>query len=316
MSAYVEFDLRKFEDNLKGLKAKIPNVKFIFPVKCCNNEKVLELVSKYEYGFDISNINEYNIIKKYLNGHFLSCSSPMSYELESINYKNIKIVANNLSSYLKGKGLRINLNGNEKFDKSRFGEDYTLLSSSIKEELTYIHLHNSDHKDSKKCNDILDEVKKIISSFPNLKCIDIGGHLEDLSFKSGIEYLQEMRSIIPTHIDIIVEAGDFLFKDCGKLFCEVIDVRDNKMSQTVTLNFSKMANQRWAYPIYYEEEQKELVDTVFYGCSCCETDIYLETKARRLKKGDKLMFQNISPYSYQWDTEFNGINKIRYDFKN
>lgn len=272
MSAYVEFDLKKFEDNLKELKTKIPNVKFIFPVKCCNNEKVLELVSKYEYGFDISNINEYNIIKKYLNG-------------------------------------------NEKFDKSRFGEDYTLLGNSIKEELTYIHLHNSDHKDSEKCNDILDEVKKIISSFPNLKCIDIGGHLEDLSFKNGIEYLQEMRSIIPTHIDIIVEAGDFLFKDCGKLFCEVIDVRDNKMSQTVTLNFSKMANQRWAYPIYHEETKNELVDTVFYGCSCCETDIYLETKARRLKKGDKLMFQNISPYSYQWDTEFNGINKIRYDFK-
>lgn len=189
MSAYVEFDLKKFEDNLKELKTKIPNVKFIFPVKCCNNEKVLELVSKYEYGFDISNINEYNIIKKYLNGHFLSCSSPMSYELESINYKNIKIVANNLSSYLKGKGLRINLNGNEKFDKSRFGEDYTLLSSSIKEELAYIHLHNSDHKDNEKCNDILDEVKKIISSFPNLKFIDIGGHLEDLSFKNGIDYL-------------------------------------------------------------------------------------------------------------------------------
>ena len=75
MSAYVEFDLRKFEDNLKELKTKIPNVKLIFPVKCCNNEKVLELVSKYEYGFDISNINEYNIIKKYLNGHFWSCSN-------------------------------------------------------------------------------------------------------------------------------------------------------------------------------------------------------------------------------------------------
>lgn len=122
MSAYVEFDLKKFEDNLKELKTKIPNVKFIFPVKCCNNEKVLELVSKYEYGFDISNINEYNIIKKYLNG-------------------------------------------NEKFDKSRFDEDYTLLSSSIKEELAYIHLHNSDHKDSEKCNDILDEVKKLYLLF-------------------------------------------------------------------------------------------------------------------------------------------------------
>lgn len=316
MSAYVEFDLRKFEQNLKELTTKVPDIKFIFPVKCCNNEKILELVSKYEYGFDISNMNEYNIIKKYLDGHFLSCSGPMSYELESINYKNIKIVANNFSSYVKGKGLRINLNGNEKFDKSRFGEDYTLLSNFIKEELTYIHLHNSDHKDSKKCNDILDEIKIIISSFPNLRCIDIGGHLEDLNFKIGIEYLKKIRSIIPIDIDILVEAGDFLFKNCGKLFCEVIDVRDNKINQIVTLNFSKMANQRWAYSIYYEEAKDEFVDTIFYGCSCCETDIYLETKARRLKKGDKLIFQNISPYSYQWNTEFNGINKIRYDFKN
>lgn len=32
------------------------------------------------------------------------------------------------------------------FNKKRFGEDHTLLSNSIKEELPYIHLYNSDHK--------------------------------------------------------------------------------------------------------------------------------------------------------------------------
>lgn len=315
MKAYVEFDLRIFEQNLRELITKIPDIKFIFPVKCCNNEKVLEIVSKYEYGFDISNLNEFNLIKKYLNGHFISCSSPMSYELENINYENIKIVANNLNSYTRGKGLRINLNSNSNFEVSRFGEDYTKLDKNIKFELTYIHLHNSDHKDEVKCNNILKEIEHIVALFPNLKCIDIGGHLEDLSFKEGIEYLKKIRNIIPTNVDIIAEAGDFLFKDCGKLFCEVIDVRNDQISQTVTLNFSKMANQRWAYPKYNEESESELINTIFYGCSCCETDIYLETKAKKLEKGDKLIFQNISPYSYQWDTEFNGIEKLEYIFK-
>lgn len=166
------------------------------------------------------------------------------------------------------------------------------------------------------CDDILDYINSSNCDYNKLlseKLIKLMEKTED-NFSKWIRLRQPGDETTIT-IKKIVEAGDFLFKDCGKLFCEVIDVRDNKMSQTVTLNFSKMANQRWAYPIYHEETKNELVDTVFYGCSCCETDIYLETKARRLKKGDKLMFQNISPYSYQWDTEFNGINKIRYDFK-
>lgn len=156
--------------------------------------------------------------------------------------------------------------------------------------------------------------KKYINIFPNLKNINIGGHLEDLSFQDGIDYLNTIRKIVPNNIDLYVELGDFLFKNVGTLYCKVIDIRKDDNLQFVTLNFSKMANQRWAYPIY-NTNSKDLIKTMFFGCSCCETDIYLETYAEEFTIGDEVVFKNISPYSYQWDTSFNGIEKMKYIFK-
>lgn len=72
-----------------------------------------------------------------------------------------------------------------------------------------------------------------------MKKINIGGHLEDLSFKEGIEYLNNVRNIVPENIIMIAELGDFLFKNVGTLYCNVVDVRYDSKVQVVTLNFSK-----------------------------------------------------------------------------
>jgi diaminopimelate decarboxylase len=312
MNPRVEFNLNKLEENIFELNKKTNNIDFLFPVKCCNHEDVLNIIVENNFGFDISNRNEYELIKKYLKNQFLSVSGPLSYELKDCDYKNIHIVSNNLGTYEEGMGIRINFNSNKKFEFSRFGIDYKEISSEIKSKVKYIHFHNSDHKDLKKCDDICEELKNVIEEFPKLEILNIGGHLEDLSFNEGIDYLNKIRDIIPENIKLKVEVGDFLFKDVGKLFCKVVDVRLDDTRQIVTLNFSKMANQRWAYPVYINSSSSINIPTLFYGCSCCETDIYLETVAGKLKIGDELEFSNISPYSYQWNTSFNGIRLMNY----
>lgn len=313
MNPKVIFDLSILEKNIMTLKENCKRINFLFPVKCCKNEKVFNIIKKYNFGYDISNLNEYKTIKKYLTKEFVSVSGPKSYELDNVKYKNIHIIANNMSNYSLGKGIRVNLNNNKKFDTSRFGVDYTLLSEEFKSNITYVHFHNSDHKTKELCDEIIKEVGKIVKSFKNLTMIDIGGHLEDLSFEDGIKYLKRIEKIIPDNITIYAELGDFLFKNSGKLYGRVIDVRRDESIQYVTLNFSKMANQRWAYPVY-TDKSKNKIKTIFLGCSCCETDSYLETYSKELSVGDEVVFTNISPYSYEWNTSFNGVSELEYIF--
>lgn len=316
MRPKVEFDLLEFKNNIIKIKTQTRDINFLFPVKCCNYPVVLDIVNDNGFGFDISNKNEFKIIEKYLKKQFVSVSGPLSYELNDNNYDNLHIVSNNLSTFREGNGIRVNFNSDGAFDYSRFGMDYNLLDKKIKNNIEYIHFHNSDHRDLKKCESIYDEIKAIIKEFPNLKKINIGGHLEDLSFEEGIEYLNNVRNIVPENIIMFAELGDFLFKNVGTLYCNVVDVRYDNKVQIVTLNFSKMANQRWAYPKYISNNSEiSNIKTIFYGCSCCETDTYLETYSNLLQVGDTIIFKNISPYSYQWNTSFNGVDKMEYVFK-
>lgn len=314
MNPRVEFDLHKLKENISKLKNSIDDINFLFPVKCCNNTKVLKIIANSGFGFDISNKNEYELIKNYVEDRFISVSSSMSFELDGLN-DIVHVVSNNFGSLKKDNGLRINFNSNNKFEFSRFGVDYKKVDCQKLINIQYVHFHNSDHKDLQKCQEIYLEIKEILKRFPNLKVLNIGGHLEDLSFQEGIQYLKNIRDIVPKGIKIYAELGDFLFKNAGKLFCKVIDVRYDEQVQIVTLNFSKMANQRWAYPCYEEEKKDGVIETIFYGCSCCESDVYLKCYARKFKVGEELLFENISPYSYQWNTSFNGINKMKYIFK-
>lgn len=314
--AFVEFDLEKLEENVDEIKRKCKNVIFIFPVKCCTNDKVLELMNKKIWGFDVSNASEYNLIKNLnLESKFISVTGPLSYTL--IDKDNIHVTVNNLEFYKDGLGIRINFNNNSNFEESHFGVNPLDISDAIKSNVEYIHFHNSDKRTIKKCEYIIEEIKNLLSVFPNIKYLNIGGHLEDLKKEEGIKYINNVRKIVPSKIKLIVEVGDFLFKNCGTLYTEVVDSKIVNGKQIVILNFSKMANQRWVYPILKKEQLKNKIeyDTTFYGCSCCEVDTFLETRCKRYYIGEKLIFSNISPYSYEWNNSFNGVNKIDFFFK-
>lgn len=306
-------DLKKFEENIKKIKSTCKGVSFIFPVKCCTNRRVLKIVCKNMDGFDISNNNEYQLIKKYQKNKLICSSGPLSYELK--DKKNVNVAFNNINDWDKKHGIRINFNDNTNFQESHFGTPISLCNKEIKDSIKYLHFHNSDYKDKLKCEQIYEQIKSIVKQFSNLEILNIGGHLEDLTWEEGIGYLKKIREILPNNINVVTEIGDFLFKDCGVLYCQVIDSKIIDRKQIIILNFSQMANQRWVHP-KLNKIYEGTFTTTFYGNSCCEVDTYLANiKCKEMKKGEELVFNNISTYGYQWNNNFNGVPKIKYIFK-
>ena len=120
MEPKVEFDLLKLKNNITNLKKQTKGINFLFPVKCCNHHIVLDIIYNSGFGFDISNKNEFKIIKKYLKKQFVSVSGPLSYELNDNNYDNLHIVSNNLSTFREGNGIRVNFNSDGACDRVHF----------------------------------------------------------------------------------------------------------------------------------------------------------------------------------------------------
>lgn len=316
MNAQVEFKIGQFRKNVSLLMHTCSGVTFLFPVKCCTEPSVLKAAAQSGLGFDVSNLQEYETVQQYCDGRIFSVSGPLSYELSKADYRYIFIASNSLSKWQKGFGLRINFNDDMRFEKSHFGVPLSLIPQELFKDLEYIHFHSSDTRTAEKCGFIKENIALLLRQFIGLKCLNIGGHLGDLSFEDGVTYINTVRSLVPENINLIVEAGDFLFKNCGILTCQALDVYFYGIYQNVILNFSKVAHQRWVHPTITSCNRPYdlLFPTCFWGGSCCEGDIFLETKYRKTKHGEVMQFHNISPYSGQWNCTFNGMDKINFYF--
>lgn len=126
----VTYDLKKLRDNICML-SKIEGINFLFPVKCCTFPIVLQIISESDFGFDISNYNEYDTILPYLSTEkIITASGPLSYQLSDVHEHNIIVFHNNLNHSCIDNihSLRVNFNDSSEFEKSHFGVAYSLLS--------------------------------------------------------------------------------------------------------------------------------------------------------------------------------------------
>ena len=99
-------------------------------------------------------------------------------------------------------------------------------------------------------------------------------------------------------------------KNFGSLMSEVLNNSEVYGLYNVDFTNIEILNE-----VIINDVESEKIKTIFYGCSCCETDTYLETYSKPLMVGDEVSFENISPYSYQWNTSFNGVDKMKFVFK-
>ena len=313
--AHIEFIVDKIVDNYLEMKRFCPGTKFIFPVKCCQNDRFLSKINQYVDGYDISNEREYKCITPYLENRIICATGPLSMQL--LNYPNVLVAANTIDSWVTGSGIRVNFNNSDMFSKTHFGVELCRMPANILENSGYVHFHISDNRDENIKEEIISNIESIMKLFPKLEVLNVGGHLTNMSKNEAIDYLNRIRRVLQDDIELIVEAGDFFVENSGYLYCDVIESFFDQNTQIVYLNVSKEAQLRWSYPKLtrdYRKETDTLYNTVFYGASCHENDLIAKSTCKQLKKGDCTVFENITTYSSEWNKTFNGLEEIKIFF--
>lgn len=322
MESKIIVDLSIVESNIKRIVNNCENISFIYPVKCINNEKIIQLMNKYNFGFDLSNMNEYRLVSKYINNNtILSFSSPKSeYIFSDDVFQNSIIFLDNLNSQSAkilitrdNYGIRINFNNDIDFEQSRFGiplEEICKYSDNIK----HVHFHIHDKNKHLLLDKILKKINFIISVCPNLKTINIGGHYEYYQQDVALGIFKNIRQAIPDKIQLIVEAAGLWFERSIFLETKVLSIKNLNGTSFIVLDVCSSGNLFWSKPRIDKNHRGECY-TIFCGASCDEHDIICnEYTDNKFNIGDIVSFYNISPYSYAWNREFNGLKKIKYKF--
>lgn len=281
------FDLDKLKENILYYK-DLPEVKFLFPVKAFPHSRVLDVFAKNNFGFDVSNNNEYALVKKYKKSSIMY-SDPT----EKLKYKN---------------SIRINIY--DKNIKSRFGSEIDNNNYEI------VHIHVSELKNTKVLNSVLKAIKKI--NLEETKYINIGGGYDNLSYQELRRFILSIKKEIPNRTQIILEPGSMWFSGCGYLVTKVEAINNLRGNKYLVLDSSKELHAKWSLPeIYsiYPEVIGAKTNFVFCGSTCYEKDVFcVYTSSIEIRKNTVIIFKNIEPYSYSWNSEFNGVKKAKVVF--
>ena len=279
------FDKNTLISNIRNLInfEKDFNSQFILAVKSNQIKEYINYFFKYNVGYDVSNLREFNFIKKFLNkDSIISVTGPflLSFNKRIIQQnKNLNIIFNADSQLQLRKikefihwnkanniviGIRVNINSftrkiviNPRI--SRFGIiDIKNLTPEfiINNNISCIHLHFVGEKNMETFVYIFNKLKDIIN---NKKCkkiikyINFGGfenYFQDGNFEQLRTILIKSREFIPFNIKIIFEPGQFWFKNAISIVSTIIDIKYNilKDSPIIILNISSECHLKWSNP--------------------------------------------------------------------
>ena len=319
MDSKIVFKQSIIENNIDLFLEKtkhLTKLELLFPVKACSNNLILNMFKSKGFGFDISNQAELDKVKMY-NG-FLSMVGPKCKNIILDNLNHYIIFYDNILDYINSKedsthkGLRINFNKSKCFDFSHFGIPFNKIELNILQEIKNIHFHISGNK---LIPSLTKQIFKIIKLCKNLQVLDIGGGYEDLEVDEMVEFLSCIHNRLKDNQILIVECGDMWFKNAGKLYTYVLSVKDiAKNTKIIYLPISKEGNLKWSSPVFIDKNSNKNQNKIkyyFYGATCYEKDLIAFGRSDYvLQENDLLEFEKISPYSAEWNTSFNGIDKI------
>lgn len=270
------YSLESIENNIKYYQdLSIKNLEYVFPVKSFPNNTIMDLFHKYNFYYDASHEKEDYLVKKYKT----------------------KVFYSDPTRHLKNKdSLRLNIAG----INSHFGDEYDNKSHEI------YHIHLSHQKTKKLKELVLKEILKL--DFSKTKYLNIGGGYDHLSYLELKEYIESIRNIVPEQVTILLEAGSLWFKDSGYLITKVEHISNIRGLKFAYVNACRTLHSKWSIPIYMNTN-KGNEEYIICGSSCDEKDLFAHAYASSLKEGDKVYFSKIEPYSYSFNTTFNGIEK-------
>lgn len=253
----------------------IENLNYVFPVKTFPNKDILKLFNSKGFYFDVSNENEYKLVKEFNNNVFFSDPTNK--------------LKNNSS-------FRINIPDTN----SHFGSDYDGKSYDV------FHIHLSNEKNENLQKKLLNFLKKL--DYSNTTYLDIGGGYDRLTYLELYRLLIEIRNIVPHKVKILLECGSLWFKNSGYLVCQVEYINTVRNKRFVFVNASRELHAKWSIPKCININQGA-DDYIICGSTCYENDLFEHVYKCKMNVGDRVIFENIEPYSYSFNMTFNGVKK-------
>jgi diaminopimelate decarboxylase len=328
------------------------NVAFFYACKALTNISVLKYIRSLGANIDCSSINE---VKLAIHAGFspdkiLYTSNGIAFdEIAEAKELGVNINIDSLSNlekfgqayghdYPVGIRLRPNImaGGNLKIstghDKSKFGipveqlAEILAVMSKYNIHINDLHIHTgSELKDVEIFIKGIEVLFDIISYFPELKSIDLGGGFK-VPYKEGDSetdmplLAEKVKEAFDNHpvaknLQIWFEPGKFLVSECGYFVTQV-----NVLKQTGAAVFASVNSgfNHLIRPMFYDSYHRienisnpggEMKKYSVVG-NICETDTFAwDRELHEVREGDYLVFYNAGAYGFEMSSNFNSRYK-------
>ena len=346
------FDIKAIEVRMKQIAhlAYLHNIRILLAVKSFPHPEILSLAAEILGGFDVSNYNEYKLVRNVLkDDHIVSITGPNPrYDLfadedipcflivNSHNEQQVEAchpISKNgvLSIRLAHDGL-ITEKTEGSSPPSRFGFSLSVLELSLQkglfdpEKLDALHIHCGWGKNSTELYlEMLDRVLCFAEQNGlHLKYINLGGGLLPLSFDQIEKLFASIDILVGNSIEVLFEPGQSLDDGCGYIATKVVSIGRKKILKNglihhdIVLDISNLCHLDWSsYRVNFFGKAMSDVELTLYGSTCYEGDkiscdiLPLMCDGKlSIKEGDRVIISNVSGYSYAMQREFNGIDKL------
>ncbi len=331
---------------------KSDKVRFFYACKALTNINILKVLKGAGCNIDCSSINEVKLAlyAGFAPSDILYTSNGIGFdEIEEAQSLGVIINIDSLSnlekfgrkfgsSYPVGVRLRPNImaGGNLKIstghDKSKFGipveqlDQLLLIVEQNNIQITNLHIHTgSDIKDADVFVKGIEVLFDIVSHFPALKSIDLGGGFK-VAYKEDdpsidIDELAEKvlktfaSNELTSDLEIWFEPGKFLVSECGYFITQVNVLKETEATTFVGINsgFNHLIR-----PMFYDAYHRiqnlsnptgEIKEYTITG-NICETDTFAWSRALpEIREGDLLVFYNAGAYGFEMSSNYNARYK-------
>ncbi len=203
---------------------------------------------------------------------------------------------------------------------SRLGEVAENFKGKLPEGVEGLHFHVLCESTSYDLERVLENFETKFAQFlPNLKWVNFGGgHLmtrADYDVPHLISILKNFRARHP-HLQVILEPGSAIAWDTGVLVSTVLDIVENRGIRTAILDCSFTAHMPDTLEMPYRPRVRDAHENAsegkhqyrLGGVSCLSGDFMEEYGFdRKLKVGDRLIFEDMIHYTMVKTTTFNGV---------
>ncbi len=345
------FDLDTIEARMAAVEkvASAHAAEALIAVKSCPAPEYLRAGQKCLSGFDVSNLEEYQLLPGDLSGKLVSVTGPaISGTADAFRAKgnaavltldSLAQIQQHFSSgstvpyvlRIQGSDLLSDRNPPDPayFPATRFGftrqETLHLMQhASIRQRPPCgFHVHHGSERNQKSTyREIIHELSKLSRALgAPPRYINLGGGWHAMAENDMDDILREARAKFPQPTNILIEPGRLYGEDSGFATGVIVNQSEGRDGIRLTLNLSGRCHLHWSTARLLhtvKPKPRKLCRALFFGASCYEADTigsYLLPfhndfyGESGLSVGKHVVFSGISTYSAAWNTSFNGIAK-------